>query len=411
MKLPMNRVHHFIPHPIHDAYRDGILSGSLQAATLFMDVSGFTAMTQLIQQGMESRAAGAELMTLRSALFFAPIVDAIYTRGGTITGFAGDGITAFFPEGDAHSALDAAFAIREVARKQRVQETPYGTVHIAVKQGLSLGDVRWEIVGPEEQRTYYYRGEGIDGCAASEHQADKDEIVLDAAVLSALPDALDAEALDAGYYRVETVEKGILSPKRNLPPLHNFSLEVARNFYPESFLRGVFTGEFTEVSTVFISFEGDPAPDLLDAFLSAVIRAVREQGGYFAEVDFGDKGGLLLTYFGIPPSPEDNIAQALACIQSLRSLELELPWRAGIAQGLAYAGLQGGPIRSKYTCMGSYVNLASRLMSKAEFGQTLVSESVAANPAYLFRELGPMDYKGFPEPILTFALDDPTFSS
>jgi class 3 adenylate cyclase len=395
VKKPPKPVHNFVPHPIHDAYRDGVTSGTLNAATLFMDISGFTAMTQLIQEHMETRQQGAELMTLRVAAFFTPVVAPVYARGGFVTGFAGDGMTAVFPDGDADSAVFAALAIRQAARLQRRQKTPFGTITISLKQGLALGQVDWQIMGPDEQKTYFYRGTAIDACAYAEHHANQDEIVLDASIMPYLPDKLETEPLEDGFHLLESSTPRSLSKKFDPRPPHPLSLDVAQNFFDRSVLTRFFPGDFSRVATVFISFEGDPATDVLNDFVSATIRSVRQFGGHFVEVDFGDKGGLMLAYFGTPVEHEDNITRALNCVQTLRQEETPLPWRAGVTYGMVYSGLQGSPIRSKFACTGVYVNLASRLMSGAEYGQTLVTDLVAQDPNFAFTELGPKTYKGF----------------
>lgn len=405
MKLPGKLIHNFIPRPIHDAYRDGILSGTLNAACLFMDISGFTKMTQMIQGSMESREQGAELMTLRTGAFFEPIVAAIYQRGGFITGYAGDGLTAVFPNEDAQAALAAAFAIRQAARAQRVQRTPFGTLDITLKQGLALGEVHWQILGPDKQKTYFYRGEAIDACAGAEHHAEPDEIVLHDSVVPYLPDTLDTEPVETSYHRLKKYKlRGLIDSLRPRLP-RPISVEIGQHFFAAELLQRVIPGDFSKVTVVFFSFQGDPSIDVLDGYVSATIQAVRDNGGHFVEMDFGDKGGVMLAYFGTPYELEDSISPALTCVDQLRSLDTPLAWRAGISHGTAFSGLTGSPIRSKFTCTGAYVNLASRLSSKAEFGQTLVTDLVAEAPGFAFASLGPVNYKGFEDPIHTYALE------
>ena len=397
--------HNFVPHAIHDAYRDGQTSGTLNAAVLFMDISGFTKMTQLIQGRMESSERGAEIMTLRQGAFFTPVVAAVYARGGYVTGYAGDGMTAIFPNADADSGVFAAMAIRGAARAQRRQPTPYGVIEVWLKQGVALGQVDWQIVGPDEQKTWFYRGPGIDDAAEAEHHAEQDEIVLHPSMMPRLSDDLETSELDDGYHLLEAKTPRELKKKFQIGPPKPLKLEVAEHFFDRDLLTRPIPGSFGPVTAVFISFEGAPTTEVLNDFVSATINAVREYGGHFVEVDHGDKGGLMLAYFGTPQESEDSIADALNAITRLRAHDSPLAWRAGVSHGIVFAGLQGSVRRSKYACVGVYVNLAARLMAKGEFGQTLVTDRVYEGaPGFAFDDLGPMQYKGFDDPIQTLAL-------
>src|SRR6185436_3741518 len=65
-----------------------------EAAVLFVDVAGFTALTEaLAARG----AAGAEDLTEMLNRYFGQIIDAVLARGGDIVKFAGDAIVAVWP--------------------------------------------------------------------------------------------------------------------------------------------------------------------------------------------------------------------------------------------------------------------------------------------------------------------------
>jgi predicted ATPase len=73
----------------------------------------------------------------------------------------------------------------------------------------------------------------------------------------------------------------------------------------------------------------------------------------------------------------------------------------GITSGKMRTGAYGGSARRTYGVLGDSVNLAARLMSKAEPGQTLVSKSIAlaVSDNYHLRSLGHMQVKGKRDPI------------
>lgn len=78
--------------------------GRFPAASLFVDISGFTAATNaLVQHGSKAAEAMADVMLG----VFEPLVDAIYAQGGWITTFAGDAFSALFPEEQFETAAQA----------------------------------------------------------------------------------------------------------------------------------------------------------------------------------------------------------------------------------------------------------------------------------------------------------------
>ncbi|MDO9578343.1 MAG: hypothetical protein Q7J16_10700 [Candidatus Cloacimonadales bacterium] len=83
-----------IPSTILESYQKNVFSGEFVAATIFIDISGFTAMTQaLMKNGQE----GAEILTSIINNIFNTAIDAIYDNQGFISTFAGDAFTAIFP--------------------------------------------------------------------------------------------------------------------------------------------------------------------------------------------------------------------------------------------------------------------------------------------------------------------------
>lgn len=151
----MNASYNLIPQFIDEQFAAATPSGSLDAVTLFMDMTGFTAMTQaFMQRGRD----GAETLSTILNHVFAPVVQAVYEQGGFITGFAGDAFTALFPIDEPLRACAAALNIHTLIQQEQHQATPFGEFTIAVRMGLAAGPVAWGIVGTERQRTYFFRG-------------------------------------------------------------------------------------------------------------------------------------------------------------------------------------------------------------------------------------------------------------
>jgi predicted ATPase len=127
-----------------------------------------------------------------------------------------------------------------------------------------------------------------------------------------------------------------------------------------------------------------------------------------------------LITFGAPVAHPDDADRAVAAaldmnrqLESLnRRLQEQFPdedpsyfpfikQRMGITQGDVFAGEVGWRQRREYTVMGDDVNLAARLMSKAEFGTIYISQSVweRVRAYYETEKLPPFPVKGKTLPI------------
>jgi adenylate cyclase len=103
-------------------------------------------------------------------------------------------------------------------------------------------------------------------------------------------------------------------------------------------------------------------------------------------------GDGVMVYFR---DPREAVRATLDVVRA--APRLGLPAHAGVAAGAAV--FQDGDY------FGRVVNLAARVASRAEAGRTLVTEEVARlaeGPDVSFSELGPVELKGFAEPVRVF---------
>ncbi|MFT5167162.1 MAG: tetratricopeptide (TPR) repeat protein/class 3 adenylate cyclase [Saprospiraceae bacterium] len=401
-----------IPHFIQEQYRLNEKKGRFRAYTMFIDISGFTPLTQSL---MKEGNAGAEKLSQSLNQIFSPMVALVYSHNGFIPYFAGDAFTAVFPKKESSISpeefLFAAQQIRDLFSKEKLKKTVLDGFEIGIKVGLSYGQVDWGIVG-KERKGFYFRGRGIDDCANCEHYAEGGDIVFDKKIMQRLDVAkMDgvAEEIESGFFKLVKRIKSATntSQKTNLP---NLAKVVLKKFLPESVIDIDQHGEFRNVISVFCKFEGVSTHKRLNKFATIVLEEVNRFSGYFKEIDFGDKGGILLGFFGAPVSFENNIERALECVLSIqdRVLEINTAWglkyRVGITSGLAFTGIVGGKERCQYAAVGNWVNLAARLMITAEWGTVLVDENIQKHRNYIFNHIGDSKYKGIEGNIPTYAL-------
>lgn len=407
-----------IPKWIQTQYRNKIFEGNFLALTMFIDISGFTQMTEtLMKKGDE----GAEILSSILNKIFNPLVNVIHKRGGFISTFAGDAFTSVFPLQSIPDDLTiqslrvaySATQIQTIFKNEGMQQTKFGDFELKVKVGLSYGDVSWGIVGKTD-KAYFFRGEAIDGCAYSEHHAEKGDIIFDSAFQKVLrPNAVGSETVTENYYRLTQVYD--YQTARKLPQVASeprLIKQVVRDFIPESVIAFTQLGEFRNVVSVFISFEGLTEKSELDGFVSILLEHVNRFSGYFNKIDFGDKGGVVLCLFGAPIAFENNVERALDFILAVKrdinqAITLKnLNLRAGITYGMVYAGIVGGQKRCEYTALGDVVNLSARFMMKADWGDIWVTDHIhrTTEQGYHYEFLGEFRFKGKSQEIPAYRL-------
>jgi len=399
-----------IPHFIQQQFKAGNEHGNFDAFTLFIDLSGFTSLTEtLMKQGKE----GAEQLSSHLNGIFEPLVNLVYCEGGFIPYFAGDSFTAIFPKSSDQDTpevlIKTAGLLRDFFQKNGIRKTRFGNFNFGIKIGLGEGDVEWGIVG-NKQKSFYFRGVAINAAAQSQYNAEEQEIILNENFKTKFEKFLPPVELKKDeYFRfTEMVEfPDIENCFNQLPKLEP---KILSNFFPKEVIQYDDNGEFRNVISVFISFTGVDTHEALNDFVSVVLDEISSFSGYFKEVDFGDKGGVLVAFFGAPVTFENNNERAIEFVMALEE-ELKdlrrttpLKFRIGITSGNAFTGTVGGVERCQYAAVGNRINLAARLMTYANYGQVLVDETIQKSPYFRFNHKGDIQYKGIDEDIPTYEL-------
>ena len=116
----------FIPYLISESYKDNRLKGSFTAYAMFVDISGFTELTETLT---EYKKDGAEVLTDVLDIIFNPVVKNIYENKGFISSYAGDSFTAIFraeEENISYSIINSALYVNRYLTENRSIETKYG---------------------------------------------------------------------------------------------------------------------------------------------------------------------------------------------------------------------------------------------------------------------------------------------
>jgi predicted ATPase/class 3 adenylate cyclase len=392
-------MHRVVPELIVENYRAGCYSGEFSAIGMFLDLSGFSTMTDAL---MHHGQHGAEVLAGLMHSVFDPLVGSILDYGGKIVGFAGDGIMALYPiESDATStalrAVTAAYVIQKWFEEYPTRQTVYGQFSISAKIGLGSGSVSWGILrSPDgDQATYYFRGSAVDESAHAEHHAKAGDILLMSSIYELLQDQVETAPFGPHQrffrFRVEIPDSTPVA----FPPV---DLKIARLFMPDEVIVHDMRGEFRQVVNLFMRF-----PDLseiqLNSLISRVFELRNKYGGLLSRLDFGDKGCNLLMLWGAPVAYGNDIGRALNFLLDLKAA-MDFPITAGVTYYISHAGYLGSSMYEDYTCYGWGVNLASRFMMNAPTGEIWVDDRIARRVSNWFEIefLESQSFKGFAAP-------------
>jgi predicted ATPase/class 3 adenylate cyclase len=396
-----------IPYFIEEKYLAGEQCGTFEAYTMFIDLTDFTPLTErMAGRGKE----GAEQLSVILNGIFSPLVNLVYARGGFIPYFAGDAFTAIFPKGENNSSplhfIHTAYLMRDLVRGLPLVEGN----RVGARFGISTGMVDWGIVGAR-MKSFFFRGAGIQSCIEAQARAYEQEIVLSLELWEQAATSLEASPIEDGKFFRFSQFAAVPVLDSPFAFAKQATESVVRQFVPQPIWESYLSGEFRHVVSVFLSFEGADCYDDIQLFATTVLEGFESFAGYFKEIDFGDKGGVIVGFFGAPLVFEDNEERSLEFVEAirhdLRELRHQIPalkFRFGLTSGTAFTGIVGGKERSQYAVVGNRVNHAARLMTKAAWGEVLLDENMQRTRNFSFTYKGDFAYKGFPHPLPTYSL-------
>jgi predicted ATPase/class 3 adenylate cyclase len=398
-------VHRIIPELIIENYRARRYGGSFKAASMFLDISGFSVMTDAL---MGQGRGGAEELAVTMRAVFDPLVEAIFGQGGMIVGYAGDSISALFEidtdeASAARRALACARLIQQGLRAKPVFETPYGEFHISAKIGLAIGSVSWGILPSRkgDKAVYFFRGDAVEAAARAEHQATAGDIILTDGMRKELADDIDTSPL-AGFQALRQVSGKLPAPRPvDWPAVDPATAAI---FAPREIITQDLQGEFRQTVHMFVRIP-DLADEQLAQFMYTFFELQARYGGLLDRIDFGDKGCNLAVVWGAPTAHENDIDRALSFILDLRS-SVDFPVCAGITYYTSYAGYIGGRLYETYAAYGWGMNLAARFMAGASENDIWLDERICQRIERRFRSefVGEQNFKGFAQKQKVFVL-------
>jgi class 3 adenylate cyclase/predicted ATPase len=386
----------------------------LDGSVLFADVSGFTAMSErLAKRGK----VGAEEVTDVISSVCARLLSVAYGNGGSLLKFGGDALLLFFA-GDGHEAraTRAAVGMRTGLREIGRIETSRGRATLRMSAGVHSGHFLFFLVG-RSHRELLVTGPAVSRTVEMEGAAEAGEVVISPETAAALPRSALGPEKGAGIL-LRRAPPGL---ELGFPADESGSgiddvLECIPVALREHLLAGVPEPEHRPVTIAFVHFEGvdelvtREGPSALGAALEELVRLIQRaadaHGVTFLGTDVDRDGGKIILAAGAPQATRDDGQRVLLAVRAIADGRPPIPVRIGVNRGHVFAGEVGPPYRRTYTVMGDAVNLAARVMARAELGHVLAARSVIEASAAVFRTiaLDPFFVKGKRQPVEAFAV-------
>jgi len=406
-------VHELVPRPLLDAVAAGAHSSQSIGPVLSIDLVGFTSMAWALAANGDR---GAEALADIADAVFAPIVEAVHEHGGYVAEFGGDAVLAIFPTADVgrddgsrgddtlHDAAAAAVRISRTARERASIATQFGRFAVGVKVALVVGEVRWDVLDDEAgaRSRYVAWGAAVQQAAELASTGSPGEVLVDPATAYLLRGSVPITERDGQHLLVAT---DLGRPRYPLPTLPRPPHPLAARFAPERLLTWDRRGELRPVLTAFLALDQDaPIADVC-RLVSDAFRLSETYGGVLHQIERSEKGWVVLLYWGAPVSFPGDVERALSLLLALRA-QSPVTFRTGATVGTAFSGLIGAPVQLGFSCYGSHINLAARLMGLAAPGSVLVDASVLGNAVGVatWTALGEHRLKGVGAPVEVFEL-------
>jgi class 3 adenylate cyclase/tetratricopeptide (TPR) repeat protein len=375
---------------------------SLEGTLVFVDISGFTAMSErLVRFGK----VGAEEITEVMNRVFAALLEDAYRYGGGLLKFGGDALLLLY-DGSGHCARAsrAAHQMRRTLRALGRPQTSGGAVTLRMHVGIHSGELHFFLVG-DSHRELLVAGPGASRTVQMEDASGAGDILLSAEAAAFLdPRALGEPKGEGILLKAAPQADERLEP---LPDVSSIALEEAVPLrVRRELVLGPVEGEHRHAAIGFVRFTGtdvllaeqggDATAEALDGLVRIVQRAADDHGVTFLESDIDRNGGRIILVSGTPQTEGDDEERLLRTLRAVADADPPLTVHAGASQGRVFAGPAGASFRRTYTVLGDTAALAARLMTRAGENEILVSADVLerVGPRFETTELDPFRVKG-----------------
>ncbi|KAL6084861.1 hypothetical protein STEG23_001851, partial [Scotinomys teguina] len=413
---------------------------------MFVDISGFTAMTEKFSTAMYMDRGAEQLVEILN-YYISAIVEKVLIFGGDILKFAGDALLALWKverkqlKNIITVVIKCSLEIHGLFEAKEVEEG----LDIRVKIGLAAGHITMLVFGDETRNYFLVTGQVVDDVRLAQNMAQMNDVILSPNCWQLCDRSMieieripDQRAVKVSFlkpppsfnfdefftkcmafmdYYPSGDHKNFLrlacmlesDPELELS-LQKYVMEIILKQIDDKQLRG-YLSELRPVTIVFVNLmfkEQDKAEVIGSAIQAACVHitsVLKVFRGQINKVFMFDKGCSFLCVFGFPgEKAPDEITHALESavdifdfcsqVHKIRTVSI------GVASGIVFCGIVGHTVRHEYTVIGQKVNIAARMMMY--YPGIVTCDSVTYDgsnlPAYFFKELPKKVMKGVADP-------------
>jgi len=399
----------------------GAVHRRLEGTLLFVDVSGFTALTErLAARGK----VGAEEITDVIGAVFGELLGIATSYGADLLKWGGDAVLLFFPEpASAPRACRAAALMSRAMPRIGSFRTSAGRVTLGVSIGGHSGGFDFYLLG-DRHRELMVTGPAASITARMEAIAESGEVVVSTDTARRLERGVLGLAKLEGVLLTDVPDGETVPPR---PPPDVTTLDVASLLAADTrdhLLGGGEEAEHRQASVAFLEFSGIDAlslgagPEVVAACLGPLVAATEEaaerHGVNFHETDIGPNGGKIILVGGAPVlrgNDAERLLRAVYDVVEAHPSSSPVGLRVGVNAGRVFVFSHdfGLAHRRIFSITGDAMNLAARVMGHAEPRQVLATQSVlvrARNP-FETEAVPPFKVKGKSEAVVAFAVGAP----
>jgi len=386
---------------------------------LFIDISGFTALTE---QFTSRGPLGAELLSEALNRYFGVMIDVAAEHGGDVHVFAGDALLIVFDAADddrfdaiLRNAARAAFSIR-----QRLDGSePVPGTSLKLRLTLGCGDLlAHRIGGVDERWSTMLCGQALYETFAADAHNTAGEVLVTARAWRLLLDQTTGTPLAHGSVRLTSAPaefEAVPPVSRQRISAHDLIGKQLVSVVADRLSRGhaAFLAEFRDLTVLFVNLppglhEGEQRLQRLHETLGIVEHVVKRLDGSVYAMLHDDKGTAIISVFGLPgQAHEDDAARGAEAATSIREelASRDVTVGIGISTGHVFCGSHGTARRAHYGIIGRTMNVAARLM-QASGGTGILSDEATRRRAqrwYEFEARGSVQLKGFDHAVPVFS--------
>jgi class 3 adenylate cyclase/tetratricopeptide (TPR) repeat protein len=447
----------------------GLVGGGFRYGTvMFADVSGFTAMSEKLST--LGKEGAEEITGIVNDYFGTMLEISNNYQGDLLKFGGDALLIFFEGADGPHRALATGQAMQAAMSRFTQVKTSQGVFSLKMSIGVGTGPVFLANLGSDGKMEYTVMGRALSNMAQAEDRATAGQVIVDRTTHDAVADRATFTPASDDFWLLETLAPSDLPLSQATPemdnPIYGISdddasmlgrcfaeltiLKSLRSFVPDELLGQLIAdpqqptvpGSHRPVTVMFANFYGIDeiietlGPDyegaiteILNTHFVAMSRILARYGGVVNKVDTYAIGHRIMALFGALRAHEDDpqraVRAALEMNEALSEVnrrtreilaaipdfkvdfsERPLKQRIGLNSGFVFAGNVGSSTRREYSVMGDEVNLTARLMSVAQEGQVLISQSTARHvrDEFTLDEKEPVKVKGKTAPVRNFVV-------